>query len=208
MTKEKVGESFGLIADPSSKLNQKASVRAVRATGEVFDLLLTITKVTHNIITASLRDATAPDAIQPPHTVSSASASYQDSLSSYQSTLSHLYSGLVVDVNELNGDAGEWVGTGRFAAGMEEISGVGADAAFDPQDKANNVVSAVSLTAFSDLRRALESGVILLDVEANSLSEVANLLLDEAEMKGLSTPEIREPVLRLFDMPETSLLQP
>ena len=132
MTKEKVGESFGLIADPSSKLNQEASVRAVRATGEVFDLLLTITKVTHNIITASLRDATAPDAIQPPHTVSSASASYQDSLSSYQSTLSHLYSGLVVDVNELNGDAGEWVGTGRFAAGMEEISGVGADAAFDP----------------------------------------------------------------------------
>ena len=119
MTKEKVGESFGLIADPSSKLNQEASVRAVRATGEVFDLLLTITKVTHNIITASLRDATAPDAIQPPHTVSSASASYQD-----------------------------------------------------------------------------------------SLSEVANLLLDEAEMKGLSTPEIREPVLRLFDMPETSLLQP
>ena len=89
MTKEKVGESFGLIADPSSKLNQEAAVRAVRATGEVFDLLLTITKVTHNIITASLRDATAPDAIQPPHTVSSASASYQDSLSSYQSTLSH-----------------------------------------------------------------------------------------------------------------------
>lgn len=127
MTKEKVGESFGLIEDPSSKLNQETSIRAVRATGEVFDLLLTITKVTHNIITASLRDAAAPEAIQPPHSTSSASASYQDSLGSYQSTLSHLYSGLVVDVNEMNGDNNEWVGTGRFAAGMEEISGVHAD---------------------------------------------------------------------------------
>ena len=68
-------------------------------------------------------------------------------------------------------------------------------------------MSAVSLTAFSDLRRSLESGVILLDVEANSLSEVVNQLLDEGEMKGLTTPEVREPVLRLFDMPENSLLQ-
>lgn len=65
----------------------------------------------------------------------------------------------------------------------------------------------MSLTAFSDLRRSLESGVILLDVEANSLSEVVNQLLDEGEMKGLTTPEVREPVLRLFDMPENSLLQ-
>ena len=68
-------------------------------------------------------------------------------------------------------------------------------------------MSAVSLTAFSDLRRSLESGVILLDVEANSLSEVVNQLLDEGEMKGLTTPEVREPVLRPFDMPENSLLQ-
>ena len=68
-------------------------------------------------------------------------------------------------------------------------------------------MSAVSLTAFSDLRRSLESGVILLDVEANSLSEVVTQLLDEGEMKGLTTPEVREPVLRLFDMPENSLLQ-
>ena len=34
-----------------------------------------------------------------------------------------------------------------------------------------------------------------------------NQLLDEGEMKGLTTPEVREPVLRLFDMPENSLLQ-
>ena len=53
-------------------------------------------------------------------------------------------------------------------------------------------MSAVSLTAFSDLRRSLESGVILLDVEANSLSEVVNQLLDEGEMKGLTMPEVRE----------------
>ena len=65
----------------------------------------------------------------------------------------------------------------------------------------------MSLTAFSDLRRSLESGVILLDVEANSLSEVVNQLLDEGEMKGLTMPEVREPILRLFDMPENSLLQ-
>ena len=134
MTKEKVGESFGLMENPSSKLNQETSVRAVRATGEVFDLLLTITKVTHNIITASLRDASAPasDVIQPPHTISSASASYQDSLGSYQSTLSHIYSGLVVDVNEMNGDNSEWVGTGRFAAGMEEKS-VGIESSYDKE---------------------------------------------------------------------------
>lgn len=60
-------------------------------------------------------------------------------------------------------------------------------------------VSAVSLTAFSDLRRALENGVISLDVRADTLQEVVNAMLDEAEVKHLSTPEVREPLVKLFE---------
>lgn len=65
-------------------------------------------------------------------------------------------------------------------------------------------MSAVSLTAFSDLRRSLENGVILIDSEADSINEVINLLLDEAEMKSIATPDIREPLLHVFDKPDAS----
>lgn len=65
-------------------------------------------------------------------------------------------------------------------------------------------MSAVSLTAFSDLRRSLENGVVLLDVEAENLQEVINAILDDAEMKTITTPDMREPILHLFDNPQAS----
>lgn len=63
-------------------------------------------------------------------------------------------------------------------------------------------MSAVSLTAFSDLRRGLENGVVLVDCDAESITEVLNLLLDEAELKKIVTPEIREPLIHTFEKPE------
>ena len=65
-------------------------------------------------------------------------------------------------------------------------------------------MSAVSLTAFSDLRRSLENGVVLLDVEAENIQEVINAMLDDAEMKTITTPDMREPILHLFDNPQAS----
>ena len=121
---DKVKESFGLIADPSARLNQESVVKAVRTSGEVFNLIIVITKVNNNIITATLKDedATTTESILPPRTASTSSMSYQDSLSSLQSM--NLYGGLVVDLNEMNADANEWVGMSRYTAGMEEFSEV------------------------------------------------------------------------------------
>ena len=65
-------------------------------------------------------------------------------------------------------------------------------------------MSAVSLTAFSDLRRSLENGVVLLDAEGENLQEVINAMLDDAEMKTITTPDMREPILHLFDNPQAS----
>ena len=67
-------------------------------------------------------------------------------------------------------------------------------------------MSAVSLTAFSDLRRSLENGVVLLstDEQVESLQDVVNLMLNEAEMKMITTPQVREQILRLFDNPQAT----
>ena len=67
-------------------------------------------------------------------------------------------------------------------------------------------MSAVSLTAFSDLRRSLENGVVLLssDNQIDSLQDVINLMLNEAEMKMITTPGVREQILRLFDYPQAT----
>ena len=67
-------------------------------------------------------------------------------------------------------------------------------------------MSAVSLTAFSDLRRSLENGVVLLSTEdrIESLQDVINLMLNEAEMKMITTPQVREQILRLFDNPQAT----
>lgn len=76
------------------------------------------------------------------------------------------YGGLVVDMAEIGETGDEWIGTGHYCAGKEEILTPGANV--------TAAVSAVSLTAFSDLRRALENGVISLDVRADTLQEVVN----------------------------------
>ena len=67
-------------------------------------------------------------------------------------------------------------------------------------------MSAVSLTAFSDLRRSLENGVVLLstDDQIDSLQDVINLMLNEAEVKMITTPQVREQILRLFDNPQAT----
>ena len=64
----------------------------------------------------------------------------------------------------------------------------------------------MSLTAFSDLRRSLENGVVLLSTEdrIESLQDVINLMLNEAEMKMITTPQVREQILRLFDNPQAT----
>lgn len=115
---------------------------------------------------------------------------------SYNNTAHSQFNGVFVDMTEIGPDDDEWIGTGRYTAGREEV--------FDGQETQWSGMSAVSLTAFSDLRRSLENGVLLLDGEAESLLEVVNILLDEAEMKKLSTPEVRESLVQLFGKGEES----
>lgn len=104
---------------------------------------------------------------------------------------------MFVDMTEIGPEDDEWIGTGRYTAGREEI--------YTGQETTQSSgMSAVSLTAFSDLRRSLENGILLLDGEADSLSEVVNVLLDEAEMKRLATPEVRESLIQLFGKKEES----
>ena len=57
------------------------------------------------------------------------------------------------------------------------------------------------MTAFSDLRRGLENGVILIDCIAESITEVLHSVLDEAELKQITTPDIRERIIHCFDKP-------
>lgn len=66
------------------------------------------------------------------------------------------------------------------------------------QDHDGVNLSAVSLTAFSDLRRSLAEGAILLDADAATLLEAVELLMTETERKGLTDEEEREQMLSKF----------
>lgn len=210
--KEFVLNAFGIGEGSSAEspaLSESPKLTAVRANGDTFDLTVTINSVTENVIKATLSDGSDP-VIESRSRVASTS-----SFSSYADTLTRLpvystvtsrssmgdftlsqYGGLVVDMAEIGETGDEWIGTGRYRAGKEEVFSEGATT--------TGAVSAVSLTAFSDLRRALENGVISLDVTADTLQEVVNAMLDEAEVKHVATPEVREPLVKLFGKKDES----
>ena len=211
--KEFVLNAFGIGEGSSAEspaLSESPKLTAVRANGDTFDLTVTINSVTENVIKATLSDGSDP-VIESRSRVASTSSfsSYADTLTRlpvYSTVMSRSsmgdftlsqYGGLVVDMAEIGETGDEWIGTGRYRAGKEEVFSEGATT--------TGAVSAVSLTAFSDLRRALENGVISLDVRADTLQEVVNAMLDEAEVKHLSTPEVREPLVKLFEKREESV---
>lgn len=214
-----VQEAFGLFQEgtsgsPEIQKEQEASkLVGVKTNGVSFELSVTLVKVSSNVITARLSDG-SDVTVQAPHMLSSSSfSSYADTLSQsraysvgsvgqnsfygrdYTSSVSQ-FGGLVVDMAEIGTDSEEWVGTGRYCAGQEEV--------FE-EDTRLGGISAVSLTAFSDLRRGLENGVILLDTEAESLTDVVNAMLDDVEMRQISTPEVRDPLVQLFSKKDESL---
>lgn len=218
--KKIVLEAFGIYQEgasgsPEVSNEQEASkLVGVKTNGESFELSVILVKVSANVITARLSDGSEA-MVQAPHLISSSSfSSYADTLSrshtysvgsggqtsfygrDYTASLSH-FGGLVVDMAEIGTETEEWIGTGRYCAGKEEV--------FEEGDALTGGLSAVSLTAFSDLRRGLENGVILLDVEADTLSDVVNTMLDDAEMRQISTPDVRDPLIQLFSKKDESL---
>ena len=215
-----VQEAFGLFQEgasgsPEIQKEQGASkLVGVKTNGASFELSVTLVKVSSNVITARLSDGSEVT-VQAPHMLSSSSfSSYADTLShshtysvgsvgqssfygrDYTSSINQ-FGGLVVDMAEIGTDNEEWVGTGRYCEGQEEV--------FEEGDTRFGGISAVSLTAFSDLRRGLENGVILLDTEAESLTDVVNAMLDDVEMRQIATPEVRDPLVQLFSKKDESL---
>ena len=214
-----VQEAFGLFQEgasgsPEVEKDHESKLVGVKTNGESFELSVTLVKVSSNVITARLSDG-SDNTVQVSRMQSSSSfSSYADTLSQshtysvgsvgqnsfyghdYTSSVNQ-FGGLVVDMAEIGTDNEEWIGTGRYCAGQEEV--------FEEGNGRLGGISAVSLTAFSDLRRGLENGVILLDTEADSLPEVVNALLDDSELKQISTPDIRNPLVQLFSMKDSSL---
>ena len=120
-----------------AKLTDKGTVlTAVRTNGDVFPMRVTVVKVNNNVLTAKLEDTNQPTievdgGAAKDRTMSSSSfSSYQDTFSSqrsgsiytnslYRSSLGS-FAGVVVDMNEID-DESQWVGTGRYTAGREEV---------------------------------------------------------------------------------------
>lgn len=109
---------------------------AVRTNGDVFPMRVTVVKVNNNVLTAKLEDMNEPTIeANAGHgkgrSMSSSSfSSYQDTFSSQQSGSMYTnslyrsslgsFAGVVVDMNEID-DESQWVGTGRYTAGREEV---------------------------------------------------------------------------------------
>lgn len=114
---------------------------AVRENGESCDIQVTVLTNKNGVYTARLRDTNSDAASD----ISSDVESYQQSVSSvgssYTNTFypnsirSSFFGGLEVEMNEIGTDD-EWVGVGRYAAGMEE----------NYRDNSNAPISAISLT--------------------------------------------------------------
>ena len=123
--------------EESAKLTGKGTVlTAVRTNGDVFPMRVTVVKVNNNVLTAKLEDTNEAtieaqtDAAKDRTMSSSSFSSYQDTFSSqrsgsiytnslYRSSLGS-FAGVVVDMNEID-DESQWVGTGRYTAGREEV---------------------------------------------------------------------------------------
>ena len=123
--------------EESTKLTGKGTVlTAVRTSGDVFPMRVTVVKVNNNVLTAKLEDTNEAtieaqtDAAKDRTMSSSSFSSYQDTFSSqrsgsiytnslYRSSLGS-FAGVVVDMNEID-DESQWVGTGRYTAGREEV---------------------------------------------------------------------------------------
>lgn len=207
-------QTFGLAEGVSNEdaIGKTNNLTGVRTNGDIFNLSITLTKIQGTVYTCKLADTSdskPEDTIGGDRTASSSSfSSYADTFNSHKitfntasstfnnsfyGTIGSGFNGVVVDMNEMDTDD-EWVGISRYAGGVEEVYG-------EDHQAHPNAMSAVSLTAFSDLRRGLENGVILVDCVAESISEVINFLLDEAELKNITTPDVREPLLHCFDKP-------
>lgn len=121
---------------PAKPAGKGTVLTAVRMNGDVFSMRVTVVKVNNNVLTAKLEDTNEPtiemDVTNPKdRTMSSSSfSSYQDTFSSqrsgslyssslYRSSLGS-FAGVVVDMNEID-DESQWVGTGRYTAGREEV---------------------------------------------------------------------------------------
>ena len=133
----KAGTEAKAEAKESAKFTDKGTVlTAVRTNGDVFPMRVTVVKVNNNVLTAKLEDTNQPTievdgGAERDRTMSSSSfSSYQDTFSSqrsgsiytnslYRSSLGS-FAGVVVDMNEID-DESQWVGTGRYTAGREEV---------------------------------------------------------------------------------------
>ena len=114
---------------------------AVRENGESCEIKVTVLTNKNGVYTARLHDMNSDAASD----VSSDAESYQQSVSSvgssYASTFypnsirGSFFGGLDVEMNEIDTDD-EWVGVGRYAAGVEE----------NYRDHSNAPISAISLT--------------------------------------------------------------
>lgn len=123
--------------------SEEVTLTAVRTNGDVFPMKVSVVKINNNVLTAKLVDANEPaeDADERKDRAMSTSSfsSYQDTFSSHRSagvypransvfgsTLGS-FAGVVVDMNEFGDEDSQWIGTGRYTAGREEVYGVGAD---------------------------------------------------------------------------------
>ena len=124
--------------------SEEVTLTAVRTNGDVFPLKVSVVKINNNVLTAKLVDANEPaedaDETRGDRAMSTSSfSSYQDTFSSHRSagvypransvfgsTLGS-FAGVVVDMNEFGDEDSQWVGTGRYTAGREEVYGVGTD---------------------------------------------------------------------------------
>ena len=121
--------------------SEEVTLTAVRTNGDVFPMKVSVVKINNNVLTAKLVDANEPaDETRMDRAMSASSfSSSQDTFSSHRSgsvyprensmfgsTLGS-FAGVVVDMNEFGDEDSQWIGTGRYTAGREEVYGVGID---------------------------------------------------------------------------------
>ncbi|XP_056287028.1 sodium-driven chloride bicarbonate exchanger-like [Pseudoliparis swirei] len=134
------------------------------------------------------RDSTADDGRGSPSHTGTPAQRVQFLLGTEDDDEEHIPHALFTELDEIclrEGEDAEWKETARWLKFEEDVEDGG-------ERWSKPYVATLSLHSLFELRSCIMNGTVMLDMRANSLEEIADMLLDQHELSGPVGPEARK----------------
>ncbi|XP_034411237.1 sodium-driven chloride bicarbonate exchanger-like isoform X2 [Cyclopterus lumpus] len=134
------------------------------------------------------RDSTADDGRESPSHTDTPAQRVQFLLGTEDGDEEHIPHALFTELDEIclrEGEDAEWKETARWLKFEEDVEDGG-------ERWSKPYVATLSLHSLFELRSCIMNGTVMLDMRANSLEEIADMVLDQHELSGPVGPEARK----------------